>query len=148
MTAMRNRNGPPGPDATAAGPGGSEQQLDVRRRATRSRMGGVWIIFISAAFVLLLLLIFICRMGNRPSCPSSVRTEPCRWGWRVVPACGLRCPARRAARHGTHPATASGRPTRVDGRADRRPARRARSVEGPMQARGPSTGHPQFVNTL
>lgn len=50
MTAIRSRNGPPGSDTTTAG--------------SRSRMGGVWIILISAAFVLLLLLIFILQNGQ------------------------------------------------------------------------------------
>src|SRR6185503_10077310 len=36
-----------------------------RRSATRSRMGGVWIILISAALVLLLLLIFILQNGQQ-----------------------------------------------------------------------------------
>lgn len=63
MTATPNRNGPPGSDATAAGSGGWES-MRVRRSATRSRMGGLWIILISAAFVLLLLLIFILQNGQ------------------------------------------------------------------------------------
>src|SRR5689334_4389300 len=63
MTAMRDRNGPADPDAMTTGATGSEE-IHVRKSAPRSRMGGVWIILISAAFVLLLLLVFILQNGQ------------------------------------------------------------------------------------
>ncbi len=63
MTAMQNHNGHPGPGATTTGSGGLEQ-LAVLRHPKRSRIGGVWIILISAACVLLLLLIFILQNGR------------------------------------------------------------------------------------
>lgn len=63
MTAMRDHSGPPGSDATAAR-SDEWQRKGVRRSTPRSRMGGVWIILISAAFVLLLLLIFILQNGQ------------------------------------------------------------------------------------
>lgn len=63
MTAMQNRSSPTSPPATATQSGGSER-LPARKRPTRSRMGGVWIILISAAFVLLFLLIFILQNGQ------------------------------------------------------------------------------------
>jgi len=64
MTAMRDRSEPRQPDATAAG-SVEPQRSRARVGATRSRMGGVWIILISATFVLLLLLIFILQNGQR-----------------------------------------------------------------------------------
>jgi lipopolysaccharide assembly protein A len=69
MTATRNHPDRPGPDATTTGPGGSGQP-DGHRPGTggpvpRSRMGGVWVALVVAAFVFLLLLIFILQNGQR-----------------------------------------------------------------------------------
>jgi uncharacterized integral membrane protein len=70
MTATRNRPDPPGPDVTTTRPGDGSGQPDGRRpgtrgRVPRSRMGGVWVALVGAAFVFLLLLIFILQNGQR-----------------------------------------------------------------------------------
>jgi len=69
MTATQNRPERPGPDTTTTRPGdGSGQPADHRtgtqRRVPRSRMGGVWVALVVAAFVFLLLLIFILQNGQ------------------------------------------------------------------------------------
>lgn len=121
----------------------------------RSRMGGVWIILISAASVLLLLLIFILQNGSRQRCLSSARTEPCRWGWRCCwprssVSCSSRYPARyascscdrpadtrrRASRRRTRPPSSPGRR-----KAQSRRAQRSRSTDRPQR-------RPQFDNPL
>jgi uncharacterized integral membrane protein len=70
MTATRNHPDPPGPDTTRIRPSGDPDQPDVRGpgalgRVPRSRMGGVWVALVVAAFVFLLLLIFILQNGQR-----------------------------------------------------------------------------------
>ena len=65
MTSMHNRNDPPGPDPTAASPGGKPDRWATRTKVPRSRMGGAWVVLLLAAFVLLLLLIFILQNGQR-----------------------------------------------------------------------------------
>ena len=70
MTATQNRPDPPGPDTTTIRPSGDSGHPDVRgpgtgRRVPRSRMGGVWVALVVAAFVFLLLLIFILQNGQR-----------------------------------------------------------------------------------
>src|SRR6266568_2756764 len=69
MTATQNRPDPPGPDAAATRPGRPGEPGDrgpgARGRVPRSRMGGVWVALVVAAFVFLLLLIFILQNGQR-----------------------------------------------------------------------------------
>jgi len=70
MTATQNRRDPPGPDAmTTRSGGGSGQPGDrgtgAQGRVPRSRMGGTWVALVVAAFVFLLLLIFILQNGQR-----------------------------------------------------------------------------------
>ncbi len=70
MTATRNRPDPPGPDAMTTRPGGGSGQPGGRGpgaegKVPRSRMGGVWVALVVAAFVFLLLLIFILQNGQR-----------------------------------------------------------------------------------
>jgi uncharacterized integral membrane protein len=70
MTATQNRPDPPGPDAMMARPGdGSGQpgdrRTDAKGKVPRSRMGGAWVALVVAAFVFLLLLIFILQNGQR-----------------------------------------------------------------------------------
>jgi lipopolysaccharide assembly protein A len=70
MTAAQNRPDPPGPDAMTTRPGGGSGQPGDRRtgaqaRVPRSRMGGAWVALVVAAFVFLLLLIFILQNGQR-----------------------------------------------------------------------------------
>src|SRR5947207_2650705 len=69
MTATQNRPDRPGPDAMTSRPGGSGQPGDrgtgAQGRVPRSRMGGVWVALVVAAFVFLLLLIFILQNGQR-----------------------------------------------------------------------------------
>src|SRR6266536_1005277 len=69
MTATQNRPDPPGPDAAATRPGRPGEPVDrgpgARGRVPRSRMGGVWVALVVAAFVFLLLLIFILQNGQR-----------------------------------------------------------------------------------
>jgi len=70
MTATRNGPGPAGPEVTTTRPGdGSGQPADrgtgTRARVPRSRVGGVWVALIVAAFVFLFLLIFILQNGQR-----------------------------------------------------------------------------------
>jgi uncharacterized integral membrane protein len=69
MTATRNHPDPPGPDVTTR-PGSGSGQPDGRGPATRgrvprTRMGGVWVALVVAAFVFLVLLIFILQNGQR-----------------------------------------------------------------------------------
>jgi uncharacterized integral membrane protein len=68
MTATWNRTEPPveppGPDAVPTRPGGEPGQPRAGGKIGRSRMGGVWVALIVAAFVLLLLLIFILQNGQ------------------------------------------------------------------------------------
>jgi uncharacterized integral membrane protein len=66
VTAMRNHSDLPGPDVPTTGSG----QPDGHRAGTggkvpRSRMGGAWVALVVAAFVFLLLLIFILQNGQR-----------------------------------------------------------------------------------
>lgn len=56
MTETRNNSGPPGVDA------GTRPNARVM---ARSRMGELWVILIVAAFVLLLLLIFVLQNGQQ-----------------------------------------------------------------------------------
>lgn len=69
MTATQNRPDPPGPDAAATRPGRPGEPGDrgpgARGRVPRSRMGGVWVALVVAAFAFLLLLIFILQNGQR-----------------------------------------------------------------------------------
>jgi len=70
MAATQNRPEPPGPDATQTRPGGGSGWPDGRGpgpwgKVPRSRMGGVWVALVVAAFVFLLLLIFILQNGQR-----------------------------------------------------------------------------------
>jgi uncharacterized integral membrane protein len=65
MTATQNRTDPMGPDPTAPGPGGESDQWGGRLKIPRSRMGGTWVTLLVAAFILLLLLIFILQNGQR-----------------------------------------------------------------------------------
>jgi uncharacterized integral membrane protein len=93
MTATQNRSDPPAPDASPTKPdasptkpdasptkpgasptkpdasatksGGDSRRQGVRGKVPRSRMGGVWVALIVAAFVLLFLLIFILQNGQR-----------------------------------------------------------------------------------
>src|SRR5690349_766431 len=69
MTATRNRPGAAGTDVTTR-PGVSSGHPDdrgtgTRARVPRSRVGGVWVALIVAAFVFLFLLIFILQNGQR-----------------------------------------------------------------------------------
>jgi uncharacterized integral membrane protein len=63
--ATQNLPDPPGPDATTTRPGGKSRQAPARVKVPRSRMGGVWVAFVVAALVFLLLLIFILQNGQR-----------------------------------------------------------------------------------
>src|SRR5947208_15907765 len=69
MTATQNRPDPPVPDVAATRPGRPGEPGDRgpggRGRVPRSRMGGVWVALVVAAFVFLLLLIFILQNGQR-----------------------------------------------------------------------------------
>jgi hypothetical protein len=65
MTATQNRSDPPGPNPNAAGPSGGPGRSDRRAKVPRSRMGGVWVVLLVAAFVLALLLVFILQNGQR-----------------------------------------------------------------------------------
>lgn len=65
MTATQNHPDPPGPDAMTTRPGGGSGQPAAPRKVARSRMGGVWVTLIVAAFVLLLLLVFILQNGQQ-----------------------------------------------------------------------------------
>lgn len=70
MTATRNDPDPPGPDVTTTGPGDGSGQPSGRGPGTqgkvpRSRMGGVWVALVVAAFVFLILLVFILQNGQR-----------------------------------------------------------------------------------
>ena len=66
MTATQDRPDPPGPDVAATRPGEpGDRGPGARGRVPRSRMGGVWVALVVAAFVFLLLLIFILQNGQR-----------------------------------------------------------------------------------
>lgn len=69
MAATQNRPDPPGPDVATTRPGRPGELGDrgpgARGRVPRSRMGGVWVAVVVAAFVFLLLLIFILQNGQR-----------------------------------------------------------------------------------
>src|SRR2546423_12304946 len=70
MTATQNRPDRPDPDAMTTRPGGGSGQPGDRRAGTqgkvpRTRMGGAWVALVVAAFVFLLLLIFILQNGQR-----------------------------------------------------------------------------------
>jgi uncharacterized integral membrane protein len=65
MTATQNHSDAPGPDPTAASPGGEPDRWATRAKLPRSRMGAAWVVLLVAAFVLLLLLIFILQNGQR-----------------------------------------------------------------------------------
>src|SRR2546429_6572338 len=66
MPAPRARPDPPGPDVAATRPGEpGDRGPGGRGRVPRSRMGGVWVALVVAAFVFLLLLIFILQNGQR-----------------------------------------------------------------------------------
>src|SRR6266511_1609965 len=65
MAATQNRPEPPGPDATQTRPGGGSGGPGPWGKVPRSRMGGVWVALVVAAFVFLLLLIFILQNGQR-----------------------------------------------------------------------------------
>lgn len=80
MTATQNHPDPPGPDAmapdamtpdavtTVSGSGSGQPDApgspNAPRNVPRSRMGGMWVTLVVAAFVLLLLLIFILQNGQ------------------------------------------------------------------------------------
>lgn len=65
MTATQNRPDPSGPDARAAGVGGQSGRSGAGSKVPRSRTGGVWVTLLVAAFVLLVLLVFILQNGQR-----------------------------------------------------------------------------------
>jgi len=70
MTATQNRPDPPGPDTTQTRASGGSGRPDgrgpdPRGKVPRSRIGGVWVALVVAAFVFLLLLIFILQNGQR-----------------------------------------------------------------------------------
>jgi uncharacterized integral membrane protein len=69
MTATRNHADLPGPDVTTTSPGSSGQPdghlPSTGGKVPRSRMGEVWVALVVAAFVFLLLLIFILQNGQR-----------------------------------------------------------------------------------
>lgn len=65
MTATQNRPDPLGPDPTPTSPGGESGRSGTRSKVPRSRMGAVWVALLMAAFVLLLLLVFILQNGQR-----------------------------------------------------------------------------------
>jgi uncharacterized integral membrane protein len=65
MTATQNRSDPPGPDRNAATPRDESARRGTRPKVPRSRMGGAWVALLTAAFVLLLLLVFILQNGQR-----------------------------------------------------------------------------------
>jgi uncharacterized integral membrane protein len=61
----QNRSDPPGSDPNAATPRGASDGWGTRPKVPRSRMGGAWVALLAAAFVLLLLLVFILQNGQR-----------------------------------------------------------------------------------
>jgi len=65
MTATRNRPDQLGADSAPTGPAGGIGQTQARSKVRRSRVGGVWVTLIVAAFVLLLLLIFILQNAQQ-----------------------------------------------------------------------------------
>ena len=65
MTATQNRADPPGPRPNGTGPGGESGRSRIGSKVPRSRMGGAWVTLLTAAFVLLLLLIFILQNSQR-----------------------------------------------------------------------------------
>jgi lipopolysaccharide assembly protein A len=70
VTATQNRPDRPGPDTTTTTLSGGSGQPEGRGtgaqgRVPRSRMGGAWVALVVAAFVFLLLLIFILQNGQR-----------------------------------------------------------------------------------
>jgi lipopolysaccharide assembly protein A len=71
MTATQNGPGPAGPEVTTTRPGddGAGQPgnrwAGTQARVPRSRVGGVWVALVVAAFVFLFLLIFILQNGQR-----------------------------------------------------------------------------------
>ncbi len=65
MTATQNTPDPPAPEPPATRPGGESTHPSAPARVPRTRMGGVWVALLVAAFVLLLLLIFILQNGQR-----------------------------------------------------------------------------------
>src|SRR2546423_673328 len=70
MTATQTGRDRPDPDAMPTRPGGGSGQPGDRREGTqgkvpRTRMGGAWVALVVAAFVFLVLLIFILQNGQR-----------------------------------------------------------------------------------
>jgi uncharacterized integral membrane protein len=70
MTATQNRKDLPGPDPMTTRHGGSfgqsgDRKMGAQAKVPRSRMGGAWVALVVAAFVFLLLLIFILQNGQR-----------------------------------------------------------------------------------
>ncbi|HZN20845.1 MAG TPA: lipopolysaccharide assembly protein LapA domain-containing protein [Micromonosporaceae bacterium] len=65
MTATRDHPDLPGPDAMTTRLDGGSGRPETPRGVARSRMGGVWVTLIVAAFVLLLLLVFILQNGQQ-----------------------------------------------------------------------------------
>jgi lipopolysaccharide assembly protein A len=70
MTATQNRPGPPGAEVRTTRPSdgsglSEERGPGIQGKVPRSRMGGVWVALVVAAFVFLLLLIFILQNGQR-----------------------------------------------------------------------------------
>jgi len=65
MTATQNRSDPPDTRSHGTGPRDESDRSITGPKVPRSRMGGVWVTLLVAAFVLLLLLIFILQNGQR-----------------------------------------------------------------------------------
>jgi lipopolysaccharide assembly protein A len=69
MTATQNRPDRPGAEVTTTRPGGGSglsggRGPGARGKVPRSRIGGAWVALVVAAFVFLLLLIFILQNGQ------------------------------------------------------------------------------------
>jgi uncharacterized integral membrane protein len=65
VTAPQNRTDPQGQDPTTTSPGGESDRWGTRPKVPRSRMGEAWVALLVAAFVLLLLLVFILQNGQQ-----------------------------------------------------------------------------------
>jgi uncharacterized integral membrane protein len=64
MTAMRNRPDELDANAPTTVPADETGQAEGRVKVPRSRVGGIWVALVVAAFALLLLLIFILQNGQ------------------------------------------------------------------------------------
>ena len=65
MTATPKGPATSAPQAPTAGPSGVSTRPAGQANIPRTRMGGVWVSLVVAAFVLLLLLIFVLQNGQR-----------------------------------------------------------------------------------